>query len=1509
MKNIIKNISRIGRYTLLIAGLGLAADKAAAQITTQMSGNYTLDRSVPCSGTNFKNLYSFFRAMQGLTRTDTTVASLQYNNTTGIGGPITLDVKTDYSDVTQVSIPQITNMGSSNPITINGNGFIGTYSSTDAYILFNGADYITINKLYIRMTSTSTTQSGIRFANGSDYNTIDGCTIDLAGLVTGSSTSSAYIAFAATSALGSTTSTNTGSYCTITNCTMKTSAVNPAGPYYGIVHQGNTAAYSSTANNNTFSNNKITNFYVYGIYNYYCNGNVIQNNDISRNDATSSSSMSATQYGIYTYYPYSTSRNIVVSDNYIHDLPSLYALPTSTSLTTFYGLYAYYPQGSAARPMKIERNTYKNVYTSTSTSYTNYVYYPSYVDIQDNKIENIQSNGTSATLYNWYVYYPTGVRCNRNVVTKCSTNYYLYNFYLYYGSVGTYTWNEFNDNYVTYNKAVNYMYNAYLYYYTGTNNWQALRNEIMGNTCTGSTAYMYNLYIYYAMNYQVCGNVSAGNYSNSQYNYIYSGLSGSYTAEVRNNTFEMDMTGVPTPGSSYSYMYFYLYYHTVRFTGNIISMKGTGSQYYRYLYMYLAYSNPTQLLEFDRNTYWLNNLYTYPYWYFNGSNYTDWAGFSGAGMNGPNDKGQDPLFIDIPNKDFRAGAWFTQNDVPYLAVNDKDAASVSRNKVRHDRGGLETYTDLELVNTNFSVPSVVCAGYTTGATSITVKSNYTYDKAVNFKVSYSVNGGGKISQTVTKALAAGDTAKVWFPTALMLNQTGNSRIAIFVDLPDDNNSNDSQIFYTFVKPAPGGGRYSFSPKPTVAFYQGTKGNDVTILKAPVIYTVNAPRIYSNSDYGTSWTASAFAITTGGNMRPSSEITYTAPSGGNDLEVQFKTSDANMEDSTITVVTKVTDLTNGCDTFIRRNVLLYPTIVAKFVFPSKICDGDQVLFENKSTVRSGTMDFEWDFGTGKVADKSFAPEPVFQFPGPGTYKVRLLEKTLPYGFPSWDSAMVTVGAVPVVGFTKKNACDGYPVEFTNTSGTATYKWLFGDNTNSTATNPTHKYSTPGTYKVTLQATQNGCTSSITQNVYQFDKPKAMWTRGAGICDNESISFMNNSTIASGIAGSWWDFSDGNVSTEMNPQHEFGTPGAKSVKLIVTSEFGCKDSFTNTVNVKESPKVAFTNTPACSLTPTVFTNTTADVAGALPTYNWNFGDGGVSGTKSPSHAWSSLGSKNVTLKITLDNGCKSEISKLITVGVQPKASFTAGDVCAGDKVVFDNQTTWAQGDITYNWNFADGNSSTESDPVKKYNVSTTTTYTVTLKASIAGGCSDSFSKQITVNEGPKTCDFSATPDYGFRHFGMKFESLDGNGAPFTQPSVSYTYVIETGGTKAGSNIQHDFGKDGEYVVTMRAVVDASGCECTKTKTVVLNRTAVKDLTETGVAVYPNPNSGQFRIALNGDFGTKVQVELMSLSGAVVKSNAFANNGIIDIQAPELSNGMYMVRVSGNGKVATRKINIQH
>jgi len=1478
-------------------------------VKAQLNGtSYTINSGAAASSTNFVSWSSF----------------VTYFNANGITGASTVTVVTD--DVANTSVLTLTGSAtyptsSTKTLTIEGSNKVLASSYSYDVLNLSGVDYVTIKNLTVRNTANSIYGQCVRFSGGADYNTLSGCILEFSALTSTSTSGSAYINFAPSGTSPTTTSTtHNGSYNNITSCTMRCvsagAGYNSPGPCYAINDCQGTSYYSSTPSNNTFNNNIIEGFYYMAVRNYYTNGDQFLNTDISRKNCSSSTSTYTSPYIFYSMYTYSTNRSTSISGSNIHDLPYAGASESSSSgyYAYFTGIYAYYNYGNASYPVVLSGNKFTNI-RAYYYAYNFYCYYNYVVNQTNNIIDNTRTYSTS-TSYAFYNMYGQDYNITGNKVINCqwgtSGTGYVTVFYDYNITNSVRSSILFEDNVVEGNWSGYQLYAVMNYYYAS---YKINRNRIVNNTTSTTQGIFYGMYIYYLYNVEFTNNIIADNvgyYGNINV-YTYSGNSG-YASQWRQNT-------VKSKGSTYSSHYAYgyviqqMYDNDIRFTGNILYMTNHAYAYTHYLYN----TSVSNFKEHDNNSFYFN--FSTQYWCYGTTAYSDFNGLYTSGNVGPGNNYTDPQFKDLANYDYHCNSFETQNNVPTVTNVKIDQMLANRNLFKSDRGAYEGFMDIKINKTDFSVPASVCAGYS--ASSNIYVENLFVDTIYNFNVSYTVNGTLKYTQKVTQRILPGAVAKIDFKVPVPLNTAGPAKICIFVDAYDDNLKNDTLTFTTIVKPAPGGGIFTASTKSTAAIYQYGKPNDVTVINQPVIYNVNSPRIYTNSNYNstsgasTGWYAQVQAYTKGGTAITGAS--FTTPTASSDLEVKFVTSDNSLEDTMITIVLKIYDNANGCDTSIKKNVLIYPSINADFKFPTKICNGDAVLFTNLSKVRSGSMEFFWNFGTGSAGDTSNAPEPVYQFPKEGTYKVILTAKTLPYGFMFKDTQTVVVSAIPTVLFTKNNACEGKDLTFTNatTPTTANLTWDFGDgSTNKTGVNinATHKYAKAGTYSVTLTASLNGCEAKMTQKVYQFDKPIAAFTKTSGICDNDKFTFTNTSSIGSGLLGSYWDFDDNrNVSTNYSPTYTFQKAGLKQVKLVVTSEFGCEDSLVRQVSVKESPKTSFINGPLCSVKSTVFTNTTPAVAGANPTYNWDFGDGTTSLAESPTHDWKGkLGPRIVTLKINLDNGCTNTVSKDLVVLTQPTPSFTAADVCSGEDVIFVNNTTWTQGDISYKWDFGDGTTTTNSDPSKKYVTSVTLTPKVTLYAYIAGGCADSITQEITINEAPRTCDFIAKPDYNFGFFGVNVEPMNSNGVVGGQNNVDYTWVFEGGGNFKTKDVNaaqsYNFPQDGPYDITMRATMRQTGCQCTVTKTFVMNRASAKELMSTGVSVYPNPANNQFQVALTENFGKTINIQLLSMSGQVVKNMTSENTGIIKVDASALSSGVYMVQISNGSEVVTRKMNIQ-
>lgn len=88
----------------------------------------------------------------------------------------------------------------------------------------------------------------------------------------------------------------------------------------------------------------------------------------------------------------------------------------------------------------------------------------------------------------------------------------------------------------------------------------------------------------------------------------------------------------------------------------------------------------------------------------------------------------------------------------------------------------------------------------------------------------------------------------------------------------------------------------------------------------------------------------------------------------------------------------------------------------------------------------------------------------------------------------------------------------------------------------------------------------------------------------------------------------------------------------------------------------PDFAVNNISACGGTFS-FTNSSVAAAG-IASYSWNFGDGSTSTATSPNHTYVTPGTYYVTLTVTDNNGCKSDIRKVVVFNNTPPVVNTAG-----------------------------------------------------------------------------------------------------------------------------------------------------------------------------------------------------------------------------------------------------------
>ncbi len=708
-----------------------------------------------------------------------------------------------------------------------------------------------------------------------------------------------------------------------------------------------------------------------------------------------------------------------------------------------------------------------------------------------------------------------------------------------------------------------------------------------------------------------------------------------------------------------------------------------------------------------------------------------------------------------------------------------------------------------------------------------------------------------------------------------------------------------------VKPSPNGAAFIKSTpfQTTQPSTPGSVGGPDIVAKGDTLtYEISPPTGYANVDYGNKWIMSGFTFRTkSGRVLPTSYYfpSTPTPAGSANAKVTFK-ADSSIVDSTIIMTVSILDLgPYYCDSTLTRNIFIAPRPIVDFKFGQPVCDGDNVIFTNTSTVSSGNLLNKWNFGTGNPADTSTASDVIFIFPTYGIYNVTLTTTTVPYGYTNTITIPVEVTEIPKIGFKVFNACLGDSVSFVNNTsiskGTIVYKWDMGNGTFSTKVNPKNKYPVAGGYKVTLTATSNGCAQTLTRSAQQFARPIAKFTTPPTLCDKTEIQFTNGSTIPIGNMGYNWSFGDGGVSNFANPIHNYSTPGNKVVKMRVLSEFGCADSITKTLKMEEAPLADFTTGTACNLSSTVFSFTGTKPSGYLTNFSWDFAGEGTSFAESPSKIFSTVGKKTVTLTLTSNNGCTDFISKEVNVKLQSKADFSVADVCEGEDVVFTNKSAVSAGSLLFNWKFGDSKTSSAQSPRHLY-PSTSATYNVTLVAIVPGGCSDSIIKAVSVNASPIS-NFTYIVSGRLVYFTA---SQSGN--------TAYHWTFGDGGSSEIPTTQYHYLNSLPTVkhIACLTTENVAGCESKTCKEISISG-GIENLNKlTGVKIFPNPNKGNFTVTVE-DPKSDIAITVYNLLGEVIKlieTNQFKSVYTIDLNS---ANGIYLVQVTNGGLISTQKVTI--
>ncbi len=582
----------------------------------------------------------------------------------------------------------------------------------------------------------------------------------------------------------------------------------------------------------------------------------------------------------------------------------------------------------------------------------------------------------------------------------------------------------------------------------------------------------------------------------------------------------------------------------------------------------------------------------------------------------------------------------------------------------------------------------------------------------------------------------------------------------------------------------------------------------------------------------------------------------------------------------TVTLTVSSPTAGTSTKVKEKyIIVEPSCIIEARFRVDPTSGSAPLTVKFTDLSVGgpTM-WEWDFGDGTT---DMVANPTHVYKNPGTYQVRLTasSQTCESGV-SETTIKVNPPAIKA-DFSADPRSGEAPltVQFTDlsTGNPTMWNWDFGDGTiipasedeevaceggrcppPNTLQNPRHTYLVPGTYAVTLTASNQYSSDTITKTQFVTVTPRAIKADfSANPRSGEAPLTVQFTDLSTGNPTMWnWDFGDGTIipasedeevaceggrcpppNTLQNPRHTYLVPGTYAVTLTASNQYS-SDTITKTQFVTVTPraiKADFSADPRSGDAPLTVRFT--DLSTGNPTmWAWDFGDGATDMVANPTHVYTTPGTYSVTLtasnQYTSDTVCKTQWVTVRDVSIN--ADFV-GNPTSGYAPLTVQFTDLSTGNPTkWLWDFGDGGiipasedeevtceggacppPNTLQNPRHTYRLPGT--YTVTLTASNQYGTSDTEVKQayITVTANAIVADFDGTPRSGCAPLTVQFtdKSSDsptmwnwdfGDGG-IIPASTEENVTCEGGACPPPNTLQnprHTYTVPGTYTVTLTA-----------------------------------------------------------------------------------------------------------
>ncbi len=427
---------------------------------------------------------------------------------------------------------------------------------------------------------------------------------------------------------------------------------------------------------------------------------------------------------------------------------------------------------------------------------------------------------------------------------------------------------------------------------------------------------------------------------------------------------------------------------------------------------------------------------------------------------------------------------------------------------------------------------------------------------------------------------------------------------------------------------------------------------------------------------------------------------------------------------------------GCESdTLYKTLHIYTRPVLDFTFTDSVCLGFATNFSGMMVSGSDPVtDWLWDFGSATATTQNA----IFTFATPGMHTVILTATSNgSNGCQGTISKNIFVVDKPIAFFKNNIICQSASTTLTDSSYTtdglaiSSYWWNLGNGQFSTSPNPTTTYNIAGPVIIKHVVTNSkGCISdTLTQTINVSAKPIANFGFSNPLCTGLPVQFSDSSLVAGATINQWsWIYNGAAWSTQKNPSRSFAA-GPQTVQLVATSNDGCvSDTAAKTFVIQPSPNVSFSFADACKNDLVSFT--AVDNSGAVTSWKWTFGDGGIANTRDTQHIYTAAGTYPVKLYATAANGCYNGLLERNIIIYSTKA-FAGNDTITASGRPLQLQ---ASGGISYEWTPATGLSNPFiPNPIAI--LTGTQIYTYRLRAFTPLGCESFDDINIQVYQAPE------------------------------------------------------------------------------------------------------------------------------------------------------------------------------